>query len=111
MSHELRTPLNSIIGFANVLAEEQASDDGRGRALVSSPHFDQRPTPARLINDILDLSKIEAGRMTLDLAPVLLDTLVRETIDELESQTRDRRSSCAAKLPKGFARYRPMRRA
>jgi len=85
MSHELRTPLNAIIGFSEVLSEKMFGDlndkqleylldiHGSGHHLLS------------LINDILDLSKIEAGRMELDLAsvnlPMLLDnctTLVRE---------------------------------
>ena len=86
MSHELRTPLNSIIGFANVLLRNKrqtfSSDEvtylnrisGSGRHLLG------------LINDILDLSKIEAGRMTLEISTVMLDALVRETVAELQTQ-------------------------
>ena len=90
MSHELRTPLNSIIGFANVLrknrqgamSEEEVSY--LDRIATNGLHL------LGLINDILDLSKIEAGRMVLEIAPVMLDTLVRETIAELEGQVSDR---------------------
>jgi len=86
MSHELRTPLNSIIGFANVLrknkqrtmTEEEISY--ANRIATNGLHL------LGLINDILDLSKIEAGRMTLELSTVMLDTLVSETIAELEGQ-------------------------
>ncbi|MEP6729882.1 MAG: PAS domain S-box protein [bacterium] len=86
MSHELRTPLNSIIGFANVLRKnkQKAMTDEEvsyaHRIATNGLHL------LGLINDILDLSKIEAGRMTLDLSTVMLDTLVRETIAELEGQ-------------------------
>ena len=86
MSHELRTPLNSIIGFANVLRKNR-----QGTMTDEEVSYLQRIATngfhlLGLINDILDLSKIEAGRMTLDLSSVMLDTLVRETVAELEGQ-------------------------
>ena len=86
MSHELRTPLNSIIGFANVLLKNKRRDlhqDDRSylnRIATNGLHL------LGLINDILDLSKIEAGHMTLDFSEVSLETLVQETIAELEGQ-------------------------
>ncbi len=85
MSHELRTPLNAIIGFSEVLSEQMFGEVNDKqleylRDIHSSGHH-----LLSLINDILDLSKIEAGRMELDLQatnlPMLLDnctTLVRE---------------------------------
>jgi signal transduction histidine kinase len=85
MSHELRTPLNAIIGFSEVLSEKMFGEVNEKQLeylldIHSSGHH-----LLQLINDILDLSKIEAGRMDLDLAtvnlPMLLDnctTLVRE---------------------------------
>jgi len=70
MSHELRTPMNAIIGYSEMLLEE-AEDTGEKwmesdlqKILSSAKHLLQ------LINDILDLSKIEAGRMTVFLEPV-----------------------------------------
>ena len=69
MSHELRTPLNSIIGFSEIMEAESAgplSDKQKryvGNVLVSGRNLLQ------LINDILDLSKVEAGRMELITAP------------------------------------------
>ena len=65
MSHELRTPLNAIIGYSELLQEE-AVDSGQSDSL---PDLERIHTAGKhllgLINDILDLSKVEAGRMTL----------------------------------------------
>ncbi|MBU1649632.1 MAG: CHASE domain-containing protein [Proteobacteria bacterium] len=72
MSHELRTPLNSIIGFSNVLQEQMAGDLNEKQEeyvnyiLTSGKHL------LSLINDILDLSKVESGKMELDPSPFLL---------------------------------------
>jgi len=106
MSHELRTPLNAIIGFSEVLSERmfgelnEKQDEYLKDIHASGQHL------LSLINDILDLSKIEAGRMELDLTdfslPVALNnavTLVREragrrgialhmTVDERLEQVR-----------------------
>ena len=85
MSHELRTPLNAIIGFSEVLSEEMFGDvNDKQREYLLDIHSSGHHLLS-LINDILDLSKIEAGRMELDLSSfnlaMLLDnatTLVRE---------------------------------
>ena len=85
MSHELRTPLNAIIGFSEVLNEEMFGDvNAKQREYLLDIHSSGHHLLS-LINDILDLSKIEAGRMELDLSSfnlaMLLDnttTLVRE---------------------------------
>ena len=99
MSHELRTPLNSIIGFANVLRKNRAGTMSEDQQSFSNRIATNGLHLLSLINDILDLSKIEAGRMTLELSPVMLDTLVRETIDELEGQTKDRPVVLRAEIP------------
>ncbi|MDQ2666485.1 MAG: PAS domain S-box protein [Gemmatimonadota bacterium] len=99
MSHELRTPLNSIIGFANVLRKNRGGSMSEDQLSFSNRIATNGLHLLSLINDILDLSKIEAGRMTLDLSAVMLDTLVRETIDEFEGQTRDRPVVLRAEIP------------
>ena len=82
MSHELRTPLNAIIGFSEVLRDGLVgpmSDKQRnftGDILRSGQHL------LSLINDILDLSKVEAGKMLLDLDPVEVSSLFVEQPDD-----------------------------
>jgi signal transduction histidine kinase len=85
MSHELRTPLNAIIGFSEVLAEKMFGELNEKQEEYSKDIYASGQHLLSLINDILDLSKIEAGRMELELSdfhlPTALDsalTLVRE---------------------------------
>ena len=80
MSHELRTPLNAIIGFSEVLAEGMFGDINEkqteylGDILESGQHL------LSLINDILDLSKIEAGRMELEPADFDLPSAIENAL-------------------------------
>ncbi len=67
MSHELRTPLNSIIGFADLLANQMNEEPRRGRAAEYAGDIQQSAAHLlKTINDILDLSKIESGRLALN---------------------------------------------
>jgi len=78
MSHELRTPLNAIIGYSEMLQEE-AEDTGDEAHLPDLQRINSAGKHLLgLINDILDLSKIEAGRMDLDLATFDILTMVRD---------------------------------
>jgi len=85
MSHELRTPLNAIIGFSEVLSERMFGELNEKQAEYLKDIYASGTHLLSLINDILDLSKIEAGRMELELTefdlPTAIDsavTLVRE---------------------------------
>ena len=68
MSHELRTPLNAIIGFSDVLLQGMFGDTNEKQTEYLRDILDSGHHLLSLINDILDLSKIEAGRMELDVA-------------------------------------------
>ena len=70
MSHELRTPLNAILGFSEVLAERMFGEINEKQAEYLADIIASGRHLLSLINDILDLSKIEAGRMELDLGDV-----------------------------------------
>jgi signal transduction histidine kinase len=80
MSHELRTPLNSIIGFSEVLHEQMSGELNDEQlaevedVLAASEHL------LSLINEVLDLAKIEAGRMELELSKVAIPELLRNAI-------------------------------
>jgi len=85
MSHELRTPLNAIIGFSEVLGERMFGELNEKQEEYLKDIYASGTHLLSLINDILDLSKIEAGRMELELMdfdlPTALDNavmLVRE---------------------------------
>ena len=103
MSHELRTPLNSVIGFAGILLKNKS-----GSLSPTELNFLERISAngrhlLALINEILDLSKIEARKVELQIAPVALDVLVRETIAQQEGLVRDRPVQLLADVPERVA--------
>jgi signal transduction histidine kinase len=77
MSHELRTPLNAIIGFSEVLHEKMFGELNEQQAGYVEDILDAGRHLLSLINDILDLAKVEAGRMELELADVSLPETLR----------------------------------
>jgi PAS domain S-box-containing protein len=99
MSHELRTPLNSVIGFARVLRRNGAGQFGADdltyldRIQANGEHL------LKLVNDILDVARIEAGRVTVESGTVRLDALVREIVEQLEGQPRGADVALRADVP------------
>ncbi|HEX7641184.1 MAG TPA: response regulator [Burkholderiaceae bacterium] len=86
MSHELRTPLNAIIGFSDVLKDGVVGPMSPPQHEYVSEIFESGQHLLSLINDILDLSKIEAGKMSLDLEPVEIDTLLRNSLSIIKEK-------------------------
>jgi PAS domain S-box-containing protein len=80
MSHELRTPLNAIIGFSEVLKDGMLGEMTERQRGFIGDIFGSGNHLLALINDILDLSKVEAGMMTLDLEPVQISTLFSNSL-------------------------------
>lgn len=80
MSHELRTPLNAIIGFSEVLRDGLLGELAPEQQEYISDIFNSGQHLLSLINDILDLSKIEAGKMSLDPEPIDVDALLGNSL-------------------------------
>ncbi|HHO54565.1 MAG TPA: GAF domain-containing protein [Deltaproteobacteria bacterium] len=83
MSHELRTPLNAIIGYTELIAEEEGMSIEDVRADLTRVHASAEHLLA-LINDILDLAKVEAGQIQIDPAPLELLGLLEDLEEVIE---------------------------
>jgi PAS domain S-box-containing protein len=103
ISHELRTPLNGIIGFSELMYDGKAGElaaDHRemvGDILSSARHL------LRLISDILDLSKVEAGRMEFHPESTALDPLVQEVRDVIRPLAERKQILLLSDVPAGFS--------
>ncbi len=103
ISHELRTPLNAIIGFADVMAAESFGPIGNERYLQylrdikhSGHHL------LDLVNDLLDISKIEAGKASLKIAPVSAVDIAAEIVSLMQPQAGRARVILRSDLPRGL---------
>jgi PAS domain S-box-containing protein len=114
ISHEIRTPLNAILGFAEVIMEERFGPVGNDRYKdylkdihVSGTHV------MSLVNDLLDLSKIEAGKLELSFASVDANRVVRECVSLMQPQASSARvvvrQALAPRLPNIVADERSLR--
>jgi len=92
MSHELRTPLNAINGFSDIMQKEMFGPlgDPRYKEYVTDILFSGKHLLS-LINDILDMSKIEAGKMTLNIDTVLVSSLVEQVIRIVRGRAEENR--------------------
>jgi PAS domain S-box-containing protein len=114
ISHEIRTPLNAIIGFSEVMMEERFGPLGndRYRQYLRDIHTSGGHLIS-LLNELLDLSKIEAGKLELTFAGVNLNDLTQQCVAIMQQQAnRERviiRSSLAASLPQIVADARSVR--
>ncbi|MDB4917488.1 MAG: hybrid sensor histidine kinase/response regulator [Gemmatimonadetes bacterium] len=86
MSHELRTPLNAIIGFSEVLSDGLLGDMSNKQRRFIGDIFTSGKHLLSLINDILDLSKVEAGKMLLDLESVQISSLFQNSLSIIKGQ-------------------------
>lgn len=114
ISRELRTPLNTIIGFAEIMAEERLGPLGNERYRQYLKDICASGSQlVSLVNDLLDLSKIEAGRIELSFASVNLNDLVQQCVAMLQPEAnRERvilRTSLAPDLPEVIADARSVR--
>jgi PAS domain S-box-containing protein len=99
MSHELRTPINALIGYTSLMLDRIYGDlttkqeEGLHRIQVSSQHL------LALINDILDLAKIEAGKMPVHLERVSLNDVLQEAAAQMEPMVRRKGLEFNVQLP------------
>jgi PAS domain S-box-containing protein len=100
MSHELRTPINALIGYASLMLDRIYGDltprqeEGLNRIQGAAQHL------LALINDILDLAKIEAGRMPLHLDDVTLADIMTEITQQIEPMVKKKKLSLNVELPR-----------
>jgi PAS domain S-box-containing protein len=99
MSHELRTPINALIGYTALMLDRIYGDltakqeEGLHRIQVSSQHL------LALINDILDLAKIEAGKMPVHLERVSLNDVIQDVAAQMESMVKRKGLEFNVQLP------------
>ena len=100
VSHEIRTPLNAIIGFSEVMMEERFGPIGneRYREYLKDIHASGGHLLS-VINDLLDLSKIEAGKLELTFANVSLNDLIQQCVAIMQPQANRERVIIRTSLP------------
>lgn len=84
MSHELRTPLNSIIGYTDLLLDRVDGDITKEQANSLTKVHNNAKNLLKLINDVLDMSRIESGRVELDLRTINLQDIIQTTVSTFE---------------------------
>lgn len=110
MSHELRTPLNSIIGFTGLILQGKSGEVNerqREQLTVVKKNADHLLS---LITDILDISKIEAGKVDLSLEEFSLDDVVREVVETLSPAANQKGLELLTEALEGITLYSDRRR-
>ena len=106
MSHELRTPLNAIIGFSEVLSERMFGEINEKQAEYLDDILESGRHLLSLINDILDLSKIEAGRMELEATDFDLPSAIESTLMLVRERAHRRGITLARNIDERLAMIR-----
>ncbi|PST23545.1 PAS domain-containing sensor histidine kinase [Rhizobium sp. JAB6] len=92
VSHEIRTPLNAIIGFSDMMAGERFGPIGHSRYIEYATDIGRSGRHVLdIVNDLLDISKIEAGEMDLDFASVGLNEAITEAVSLIQPQANSQR--------------------
>src|SRR5262249_17224559 len=98
MSHELRTPLNAILGYTELILDNIYGETPEKMREVLERLQTNGKHLLGLINDVLDLSKIEAGQLTLDLAGYSLEDVVHTVVTAVESLANGKKLALTANL-------------
>ena len=110
VSHELRTPLNSIIGFSSVLLKETGSHPTAVNREYLQAIRENCTHLMNLVDQILDLSRVEAGETEISLGPVSLEDLIKETVSEMQVQARSPAFDIRSEIPEGLQHLRTDRK-
>ena len=103
VSHELRTPVSSIKGYAETLLEGALEDKKNAKEFLKIIHSDSDRL-ARLIDDLLDLSKIESGRLRMGLKPCATRPIVERVVSGLSRQVADKSIAITIDMPKDLSK-------
>lgn len=103
MSHELRTPLNSIIGFSEVMLEGMAGTMAEQQKEYLTDIYDSGKHLLLLIDDILDLSKVETGKMELELSEFNLKDLIEGSLVMFKEKAMKHNIKVKAEVEKGIS--------
>lgn len=98
LSHELRNPLNVVIGYSEIL---RRSDEPQKHAFVVKAADTIRRNAmaqSRLVSDLLDLSRLQMGKLSLDRQPVSLSTVITEAVDTVSAQIKNKGISLSIEL-------------
>ncbi len=98
VSHELRTPLSTIKGYAETLLEGAVDDKKNAREFLKIINEDANRL-AHLVNDLLDLSKIESGKFSLVLKPVKLFPIIERVLGGFKKQTANKSINVSSEVP------------
>lgn len=97
-SHELRTPLNGMLGFLKLILDGLADDPEEQQEFIEEAHRSALHL-LNLINDVLDIAKIEAGKMQIDMAPVKLNELLSDVEDLTRAQIHQKKLNFQIQQP------------
>ena len=104
MSHEIRTPLNAILGFSEIISSEMLGPVGMPKyAEYAHDIFSSGEHLLAIINDILDLSKVEAGQLELNETEVYADEIVQDCLRLVEKKARDGMVTLHVDCPDDFS--------
>ncbi|MFK7851147.1 MAG: response regulator [Akkermansiaceae bacterium] len=98
MSHEIRTPMNGVMGFAQLLQNSQLSEQQQDFATAINSSAESL---LRVINDVLDFSKIESGHMDIENSPFSLEACIEEALETVSTVAAEKRLDLAARMAAG----------
>ncbi len=102
MSHELRTPLNSIIGFTGIILQGMSGEVNEEQRKQLTMVKNSASHLLSLINDVLDISRIEAGKVELTVEEFSLNDVVREVVETLSSAASEKGLELLTEVPEGI---------